>query len=146
MANFNLNEIRLAGRLTANPEIKTTSNGMPNATFTIAVNRDTKQGQEQQTDFFRCRAWSKTAENIGRYFAKGNTIYISGKAQNNNWTDQQGVKHYSTDIIVDNFRFVESRVESRSESADSDLTPAQENQNRWASADLQDVGDEGLPF
>ena len=67
---------------------------------------------QQTADFFRCIAWRNSAEFVTRYFRKGSSIFVSGNIQNNNWTDQQGVKHFSTDILVDDVQFVDSRSEN----------------------------------
>ena len=114
MANFNLNKVTLGGRLTADPEIKQTPNGIPVVTFSIAVNRRFRSNDNQQptTDFFNVTAWRALAEHIGRYYRKGSSICVIGSIQNRSWTDQQGVKRYATDIIADEVYFVDSRSES----------------------------------
>ena len=117
MANFNYNRIMLGGRLTADPELRQTQDGTPMATFRIAVNRRSRgnqqdQNQQQTADFFRCIAWRYSAEFVTRYFHKGSSIFVSGNVQNNNWTDQQGNKHTSIDILVDDVQFVDSRSEN----------------------------------
>lgn len=114
MANFNFNRVILGGRLTADPELRQTSQGTSVTSFSVAVNRrfnKTNEGQ-QATDFFNCVAWRSNAENIARYFKKGSSICIVGTIQNRSWTDQQGQKRYATDIVVDEFNFVDSLKES----------------------------------
>ena len=111
--SLNLNKVILAGRLTADPELKQTQSGIAVVSFTIAVNRrfasrDSQQGQPE-ADFFRVTAWRNTAEFIARYFRKGSAICVTGSIQNRTWTDQQGQKRYSTDIVADEANFVESR-------------------------------------
>lgn len=118
MANFNFNKVILGGRLTEDPELKTTPNGLFVTTFTIAVNRP-KTGDEQKTDFFKVTAWRKTAEFISKYFHKASSICIVGKLQNRSWTDDNGVKHYATDIIVDEAMFVDSKGDSAVATADT---------------------------
>ncbi len=114
MANFNLNKVILGGRLTADPELKTTSSGISVVTFSIAVNRrfSKDSAQQNETDFFNVTAWRQTAEFVSRYFRKGSSICVSGSIQNRNWTDQQGQKHYRTDIVADEVMFVDSRSDS----------------------------------
>ena len=114
MANFNLNKVMLGGRLTADPELKQTPNGIQVATFTIAVNRRTRSSDNSHpnADFFNVTAWRATAELVARYFRKGSSIFIIGTIQNRSWTDNQGVKRYATDIIADEVNFVDSRSES----------------------------------
>lgn len=95
MANFNLNKVILGGRMTADPELKMTSSGIPVTTFSIAVNRRFQsksqdgQQQAQQADFINCTAWRNTAEFVTRYFRRGSSICVTGSIQTRSWTDQQ---------------------------------------------------------
>ena len=111
MANFNLNKVIIGGRLVSDPEQKTTQSGIAVASFSVAVNRKTKQGEEQKADFFNVTAWRKTAEFVSRYFKKGSSICIVGVLQNSSWTDQNGQKHSRTDIVADEVMFVDSKSE-----------------------------------
>ena len=118
MANFNFNKVILGGRLTADPELKQTQSGIPVVSFSIAVNRRYQsKDAPQQTDFFNVTAWRATAEFVSKYFRKGSSICVTGSIQNRTWTDQQGVKHYATDIIADEVTFVDSRSDSAASSA-----------------------------
>ena len=119
MANFNFNKVMLGGRLTADPELKTTANQIPVVSFSIAVNRNyrSKDTQQQQADFFNVTAWRATAEFVSRYFRKGSSIFVVGTLQNRSWTDPQGIKRYTTDIIADEIHFVDSRSESQGQGA-----------------------------
>ena len=114
MANFNFNKVILGGRLTADPELKTTQSGIAVVSFSIAVNRrfTRNAAQQNETDFFNVTAWRQTAEFVSRYFRKGSSICVTGSIQNRNWTDQQGQKHYRTDIVADEVMFVDSRSDS----------------------------------
>ena len=112
MANFSFNKVILGGRLTSDPELKQTQSGISVCSFSVAVNRRTKPGEEQKADFFNVTAWRQTAEFVSRYFHKGSSICIVGSLQNSNWTDQNGQKHYRTDIVADEVMFVDSRSES----------------------------------
>ena len=117
MANFNLNKVILGGRLTADPELKQTPSGVSVCTFGIAVNRrfTSKDASAQtQADFFNITAWRASAEFVSKYFRKGSSICVIGSLQNRTWTDQQGAKHYATDIVADEVNFVDSRNESAS--------------------------------
>ena len=115
MANFNFNKVILGGRLTADPELKQTQNGIAVVSFSIAVNRRyNKDTQQSETDFFNITAWRQTAEFVSRYFRKGSSICVVGTIQNSTWTDQQNTKHYRTDIVADEVMFVDSRSESSS--------------------------------
>ena len=113
MANFNFNKVILGGRLTADPELKTTQSGIAVVSFSIAVNRRYKNAAQQtEADFFNVTAWRATAELVARYFRKGSSICVVGTIQNSTWTDQQNIKHYRTDIVADEVMFVDSRAES----------------------------------
>ncbi len=114
MANFNFNKVILGGRLTADPELKTTPSGIPVTSFTIAVNRrySKANGEEQQADFINATAWRQTAEFITRYFRRASSICVVGSIQTRSWTDQQGNKRYATEVVVDEAMFVDAKSES----------------------------------
>ena len=99
------NRIILMGRLTKDPELRTTQSGVPMCRFSIAVDRSYSKGQEKQTDFFDITAWRTTAEFVSKWFSKGKCILIEGKLQNNNFTDQNGVKQYRNAIIAESVAF-----------------------------------------
>ena len=99
------NRVIMMGRLTKDPEIRQTQSGVSMCRFTIAVDRPVKQGEEKKADFFDCVAWRNTAEFVSRYFAKGKMIHLEGRLQNNNWTDQNGTKHYTNAVVADNVAF-----------------------------------------
>ena len=109
MANFNLNKVILGGRLTADPELKQTPQGVSVTTFSIAVNR---RGKEAQTDFINCQAWRQTAEFICKFFKKGSSICVIGSIQTRSWTDQQNNKRIATEVIVDEANFVDSKADA----------------------------------
>ena len=117
MSSLNLNKVVLCGRLTADPELKQTQSGIAVVTFTLAVNRrfqsrTADQAQAQQADFISVVAWRQTAEFISKYFKKGSALCVTGSLQTRNWQDQQGNKRYSTEVVVDEAMFVDSRNES----------------------------------
>ena len=115
MANFNFNKVILAGRLTADPELRQTSQGTSVTSFTIAVNRAYSRSSDgQQTaDFINCVAWRSNAEFITKYFKKGSSICVCGSIQTRSWTDTQtGQKRYATDVNVDEVSFVDSKSEA----------------------------------
>ena len=111
MANFNFNKIILGGRLTADPELKTTPSGISVTTFSIAVNKRVKEGEEAQADFFNVTAWRQTAEFITRYFRKASSICVVGELHNRSWVDQQGQKRYATEIVASEPFFVDAKSE-----------------------------------
>ena len=113
MANFNFNHVILGGRLTADPELKTTPSGIPVTTFTVAVNRrfGGKNGEESPADFFNVTAWRQTAELITKFFRKASSICVVGSLQTRTWTDQNGQKRYATEIVADEVYFVDAKNE-----------------------------------
>ena len=113
-ANFNFNKVIIGGRLTSEPELKTTQSGLSVVSFSVAVNRKVKQGEEQKADFFNVTAWRQTADFVARYFHKGSSICIVGSLQNSSWTDQNGQKHSKTDIVADEVMFVDSKSDNES--------------------------------
>ena len=110
MASFN--KVILIGNLTAAPELKKTASGVSVTSFTIAVNRRFAKDGQQQTDFINIVAWRQTAEFVARYFNKGKPILICGQLQTRSWTDQNGQKHYATEVVADEASFVENKSAS----------------------------------
>ena len=102
-----LNHIDLMGRLTRDPELRYTQSQMPVASFTLAVERDYGNREERQTDFIDCVAWRKTAEFVSKYFQKGKMAVVSGRLQIRDWTDREGGKRRSAEVVVDNIYFGE---------------------------------------
>ena len=132
-----LNKIILMGRLTRNPELRRTQSGTAVASFTLAVDRDYKpQDGERETDFIDIVAWRGTGEVVSKYFTKGRMAVVEGRLQVRDWTDKDGNKRRSTEVVADNVYFGDSK---RSESG----TPAE------PSGELQELPDEEkgeLPF
>lgn len=114
MANFNFNKVILGGRLTSDPELKTTQSGISVTSFTVAVNRrfGGRNGEDTQADFISCTAWRQQAEFITRYFRKASSIAVVGSLQTRNWTDANGVKRYVTEVVVDEAYFVDAKGEN----------------------------------
>ena len=106
-----LNHITIMGRLTRDPELRYTQSQTPVASFTLAVDRDfgSRDGGEKQTDFIDCVAWRQTAEFVSKYFTKGSMAVVSGRLQIRDWTDRDGGKRRSAEVVVDNVYFGESR-------------------------------------
>lgn len=112
MANLNLNKVILGGRLTAQPELKTTPSGTNVTTFTIAINRRGGKDEQPKSDFINCVAWDKRAELICKYFGKGSSICIVGEIQTRSWKDNNGNNRYATEVIVSEVQFVDSKSEN----------------------------------
>ena len=108
-----MNNVSLIGRLTANPELKYSQSGMAYTRFSIAVDRAfVKQGEERQTDFINIVAWGKTAEFVCKYFMKGQRMGVTGEIRTGSYTAQDGTKRYTTDVLVNNAYFCESKGSS----------------------------------
>ncbi len=105
-----LNHIVLMGRLTRDPELRRTGSGVAVASFTLAVDRDfAAQGAEKETDFVDIVAWRNTAEFVSRYFTKGRMAVVTGRLQIRNWTDKEGNKRRSAEVVADNVYFGDSK-------------------------------------
>lgn len=104
-----LNHIVLMGRLTRDPELRYTQSQTPVASFSLAVDRDFGRGEEKQTDFIDCVAWRQTGEFVSKYFQKGSMAVVSGRLQIRGWTDRDGNKRRSAEVVVDNVYFGESK-------------------------------------
>lgn len=108
-----LNKVILMGRLVADPEFRQTTSGIPVCRIRIAVDRPFRKDQERQSDFINITCWRNTAEFVSRYFSKGKMIIVEGSLRNNDYTDNNGVKHYSMEVQADNVSFGESKSASQ---------------------------------
>lgn len=109
MANFNFNKVILGGRLTADPELKTTPSGISVCSFCVAINRDYKGPDgKYQADFINVTAWRGTAEFVSRYFRKASSICVIGSIQTRSWVDQFGQKRFGVDVVAEEARFVDA--------------------------------------
>ena len=106
-----LNHIVIMGRLTRDPELRRTGTGIAVASFSVAVDRDFggRDGGERETDFIDCVAWRTTGEFVSKYFTKGSMIVVSGRLQIRNWTDKDGNKRRTAEVVADNVYFGESK-------------------------------------
>lgn len=137
---FNL--VVLTGRLTADPELKYTPNNVPVTSFSIAVNRRYKQGEEQQADFINIVAWRQTAEFVTKYFQKGSMIGIEGSIQTRKYTDKDGKKRTAFEVVANNVQFVESK---RNTDVNIEAEPPQSFSNTASDFTEMD-GSDDLPF
>lgn len=149
------NKAILVGRLTADPELRQTPNGVPVTSFSIAVNRSfTSKGGERQTDFIDIVAWRQTAEFVCRYFSKGRAILVEGSIQTRSFVDKNGNNRRAWEVVADSCHFVESKnasggggypAENESyPSAPPAPAPAYSSGNVEDFAEIDDDGD--LPF
>lgn len=107
-----LNHITIMGRLTRDPELRRTGSGIPVASFTVAVDRDFGGSDgEKKTDFIDCVAWRQTGEFVSKYFSKGRMIVVSGSLQLRDWTDKEGNKRRSAEVVADHCYFGDSKKE-----------------------------------
>lgn len=106
-----MNQVVLMGRLTRDPELRRTQSGTAVASFTLAVDRGftPRDGGERQTDFIDCVAWRNTGEFVSKYFVKGQMMAVTGRLQIRDWTDKDGNKRRSAEVVVDNAYFTESK-------------------------------------
>ena len=113
-----LNHIVIMGRLTRDPELRRTGSGIAVASFTVAVDRDFggRDGGERETDFIDCVAWRHTGEFVSKYFTKGSMIVVSGRLQIRGWTDKDGNKRRTAEVVADNCYFGESKRSSEGNS------------------------------
>lgn len=127
-----MNKAILLGRLTKDPELRTTSNNVSVCSFTLAIDRPYKNARgERETDFIPCVCWRQTAEFAARYFRKGERMALVGSIQPRHWDDEEGQRHYVTEVVADEVYFADARREQRSEQdgrerkpVDDDFMPA----------------------
>ena len=130
-----MNKIILKGRLTANPELKTTTTDITVCDFSVAVNR---KFNKEQTDFINCQAWRQTAEFISKYFKKGQEILVVGELHIDKW-DKDGETRYSTRVSVDEVEFCGSKSENKTHTTDDDV-------NIEDFVELPETESDDLPF
>ncbi len=146
-----MNKVVLMGRLTRDPEVRyTQTNNTLVASFSLAVNRRfANQNGERQADFINVVAWSKTGEFCSKYFKKGQQVGIIGRIQTRNWDDDQGVKHYVTEVVAEEAYFADSKREADNSMGgtfeDTFGTTALGNNNN-SSDDFDVSSDDDLPF
>ena len=138
--SLNLNKTIIAGRLTADPELKTTPNGISVTSITVAVNRKTAAGAPQKADFFNVIAWRTTAEFICKYFKKGASIFAVGHMEQRAYETKQNQKVTVWELMVDEVDFVESKAAN----AATEQTPSVVSEN---AANFEEISsDDDLPF
>lgn len=157
-----INNVTLVGRLTKDPDLRYTSNGMGVASFTLAVNRNfTNQAGEREADFINCVIWRKPAETLANYARKGTLLGLTGRIQTRFYDNQQGQRVYVTEVVADSFQLLESRATSEqrqgTQTSQSNQQGNSQNHNKPASSNFPndrdmpsgsgiDISDEDLPF
>lgn len=114
-----LNHITIMGRLTRDPELRRTGSGIAVTSFTVAVDRDYKTGNEKEVDFIDCVAWRQTGEFVAKYFTKGRMAVVSGSLHIRGWTDKHGEKRRTAEVIASNVYFGDSKSESHNTQANT---------------------------
>ena len=129
-----LNHITIMGRLVRDPELRRTGSGVAVTSFTLAVDRDynPKDGGEKETDFIDCNAWRGTAEFVSKHFSKGSMAIVSGRLQIRNWTDKEGNKRRSAEVVADSVYFGDSKKSSESNSTYQAPNAPQVDENPYA--------------
>ena len=148
-----LNHITIMGRLVRDPEMRRTGSGVAVTSFTVAVDRDFGKNEngERETDFIDCVAWRQTGEFVAKYFAKGRMAVVSGRLQIRPWTDKDGNKRRTAEIVADNVYFGDSKREGEAGGASFGAAPAFGGYSAPASSPASDFemladDDAQLPF
>lgn len=156
-----LNNVSLVGRLTKDPELKYTPNGVPVCSFAIAVNRSfSNQNGEREADFINCVVWKKPAENMANYLSKGSQIGLTGRIQTRNYEGQDGKKIYITEVVAENISYLEPKGDSSSQGKNKSQGNSQsqgsnqnnDNYQKWKDDPFAndsktiDISDDDLPF
>ena len=141
-----MNKVVLMGRLTRDPEVRyTQTNNTLVASFSIAVNRRfARQGEERQADFINIVAWSKLGEFCSKYFKKGQQVGIIGRLQVRNWEDEQGQKHYVTEVVAEEAYFADSKRDGANDTTNFENTFGENVAS--SSPEFEVTSDDDLPF
>ena len=141
-----MNNVTLIGRLTKDPEVRYTSGSqMAVARFSVAIDRPVKQGQDKQTDFPSIVVFGKQAENCERYLSKGKLVGIEGRIQTGSYTNKDGNKVYTTDVVADEVEFI-STTRSNGEGDFSYEASESRPSSKKDTAELEEIDDDSLPF
>lgn len=142
-----INRVVLVGRLTKNPEFRTTPSGVDVATFTLAVNRNFKsKNGEQQADFINCVVFRKQAENVNNYLNKGSLAGVDGRLQSRSYENKEGQRVFVTEVICDNVQFLETKgTQKQNGQQPKQSLSSQDNPFANANGPI-DISDDDLPF
>ena len=136
-----INRVVLVGRLTRDPELRTTGSGISVATFTLAVDRQFTNSQgERGADFISCVIWRKAAENFCNFTSKGSLVGIDGRIQTRSYDNKDGQLVYVTEVVVDNFSLLESRKDREARGQSGGYTPNNGNINNQPANNFQNNG------
>ncbi len=141
-----INRAVLVGRLTRDPELRTTGSGISVATFTLAVDRQYTNAQgERGADFISCVIWRKAAENFCNFTSKGSLVGIDGRIQTRSYDNKDGQRVYVTEVVVDNFALLESRKNRESRGQNGDFPPAPNNNGNAGTQSTNNSQTNGTP-
>jgi len=143
-----INKAFLIGRLGGDPEVRYTSNGGAVANFSLATNENwtDKNGQKQErTEWHRIVVWGKLGELCGQYLAKGRQAFVEGRLQTREWTDKEGAKRYTTEVVAQNVQFLGGPGE-RTAAPSTDFAPGPSDLGLTPDADGKSLGDDEVPF
>lgn len=145
-----INSVVLMGRLTADPELRTTTTGRSVCSFTIAIDSYQRAGEERQADFINCVAWERQADFISRYFHKGSMIAVTGRIQTRRYEDKTGAKRTAFEVVIREASFTGSKAETGTGSFNQSAPAAPAQAPAYQSAAVNDfeeiTDDEDLPF
>ncbi|MBE6741783.1 MAG: single-stranded DNA-binding protein [Ruminococcaceae bacterium] len=145
-----INTVALMGRLTYDPELRSTPSGVSVIRFQIACDRNYQRaGEERQADFIDCVAWRQTAEFISRYFRKGSMIAVEGSIQTSNYTDKDGNKRKQVEVVANNVSFCGSKAESGMDAQPREYAQAAPSYANAGNSDFEEIiddNDDDLPF
>ncbi|SHI44208.1 single-stranded DNA-binding protein [Parasporobacterium paucivorans] len=139
-----MNRVILSGRLTKDPEVRYTDAGMSIASFSLAADRKFKTNDGVTADFINCKAFKQTAEFIEKYFHRGDGIELEGRIQTGSYTNKDGVKVYTTDVMVDNVEFPKGKAAGE-QAQTNRPDPGKAKNNEFMNIP-DGVEDEGMPF
>jgi single-strand DNA-binding protein len=138
-----MNRVVLVGRLTKDPDLKYTPNGVPVATFTLAVNRPFKTNGEQEADFINCTVWRKPAENAANFLKKGSLAGVDGRIQTRNYEGQDGKRVYVTEVQAESVQFLEPKGEKKQQ---EEAPQTRVSEDPFQGNGSIDINDSDLPF
>lgn len=139
-----MNRTVLVGRLTKDPDLRYTPNGVPTATFTLAVNRSFTNAQgERESDFINVVVWRKPAENVANFLKKGSLAGVDGKIQTRNYEGQDGKRVYVTEVVAESVQFLEPKGNSE---RPQQPKPQEQNRDPFDNGGSIDISDDDLPF
>ncbi|UOE54929.1 single-stranded DNA-binding protein [Cytobacillus oceanisediminis] len=143
-----MNRVVLVGRLTKDPDLRYTPNGVPVASFTLAVNRSfTNQQGDREADFIQCQIWRKPAENVANFLKKGSLAGVDGRIQTRNFEGQDGKRVYITEVRADSVQFLEPKRDSDSpKKQEANYNNNNRNDNPFPDNDYSGISDDDLPF